>query len=228
MAEALDDAGAPAAHAGHHPRALPSGAGRDRGRRSRRTSPVDRSALPAVAQRVAVLTRQRFPDLKVPYHSRWRHFEAGGVDRKARLDAALAGRSAGRHRAGADRPHGGQRAAGRRRRARLGLCRMPAMGTALHPLRRTGGGQLRCFHGRAFFQPTPPTPAAWTPTALAQPGCRRAGRRLPGAPRQPAGGTGTAAPRCCAGWPRPCATAGSNWPGLGRLFDELLASVGGR
>ncbi|EHR70589.1 Protein of unknown function (DUF1688) [Burkholderiales bacterium JOSHI_001] len=54
---------------------------------------VDRSALPAVAQRVATLTRQRFPDLKVPYHSRWRHFEAGGVDRKARLDAALAGRS---------------------------------------------------------------------------------------------------------------------------------------
>ena len=54
---------------------------------------IDRDALPAVAERVAVLTRARFPDLStIPYHSRWRHFEAGGVDRKAELDAALAGR----------------------------------------------------------------------------------------------------------------------------------------
>jgi hypothetical protein len=29
--------------------------------------------------------RQRYPDLDVPYHSRWRHFEAGGVDRWRRL-----------------------------------------------------------------------------------------------------------------------------------------------
>ena len=54
---------------------------------------IDRSALPAVAQRVAALTRERFPDLKIPYHSRWRHFEAGGVDRKGELDALLAGRT---------------------------------------------------------------------------------------------------------------------------------------
>ena len=55
---------------------------------------IDRSALPAVAREVAALTRERFPDLKIPYHSRWRHFEAGGVDRKGELDALLAGRSA--------------------------------------------------------------------------------------------------------------------------------------
>ncbi len=54
---------------------------------------IDRSALPAVAHEVATLTRERFPDLKIPYHSRWRHFEAGGVDRKGELDALLAGRS---------------------------------------------------------------------------------------------------------------------------------------
>lgn len=54
---------------------------------------LDRSALPALAQRVAALTRERFPDLKIPYHSRWRHFEAGGVDRKGELDALLAGRT---------------------------------------------------------------------------------------------------------------------------------------
>ncbi|MFT3818348.1 MAG: URC4/urg3 family protein [Rubrivivax sp.] len=51
---------------------------------------LDRSRLPEAAARVAALTRRRFPDLRIPYHSRWRHFEAGGVDRKAELDAKLA------------------------------------------------------------------------------------------------------------------------------------------
>ena len=37
--------------------------------------------LPATAAYVAEVIRERYPDLKVPYHSRWRHFEAGGVDR---------------------------------------------------------------------------------------------------------------------------------------------------
>jgi hypothetical protein len=55
---------------------------------------LDRSLLPQVARRVATLTRERFADLKIPYHSRWRHFEAGGVDRKGELDTLLAGRSA--------------------------------------------------------------------------------------------------------------------------------------
>lgn len=54
---------------------------------------LDRSRLPAVAERVAALTLRRFPDLVIPFHSRWRHFEAGGVNRKAELDAALAGLS---------------------------------------------------------------------------------------------------------------------------------------
>lgn len=54
---------------------------------------LDRTRLGVVADRVAKLTAQRFPDLRIPYHSRWRHFESGGVDRKAELDAKLAGRS---------------------------------------------------------------------------------------------------------------------------------------
>ena len=54
---------------------------------------IDRSRLPAVAERVAALTLKRYPDLVIPLHSRWRHFEAGGVDRKAEMDALLAGRS---------------------------------------------------------------------------------------------------------------------------------------
>jgi hypothetical protein len=54
---------------------------------------LDRSQLAVVAERVATLTRERFPTLEVPFHSRWRHFEAGGVDRKAELDSRLNGRS---------------------------------------------------------------------------------------------------------------------------------------
>jgi hypothetical protein len=55
---------------------------------------LHRAKLPAVAERVATLTRSRFADLKIPYHSRWRHFEAGGVDRKGEHDSRLGGRSA--------------------------------------------------------------------------------------------------------------------------------------
>ncbi|MBV9551910.1 MAG: DUF1688 family protein, partial [Alphaproteobacteria bacterium] len=36
-----------------------------------------------VARLVADVTRRRYPDLRVPPHSRWRHFAAGGVDRAA-------------------------------------------------------------------------------------------------------------------------------------------------
>lgn len=50
---------------------------------------VDDAALASAARTVAELTRQRFPDLRIPYHSRWRHFEAGQVNRVARLDALL-------------------------------------------------------------------------------------------------------------------------------------------
>jgi hypothetical protein len=38
------------------------------------------------ARRVAAITRRRYPDLAVPLHSRWRHFDIGGIDR-ARLVA---------------------------------------------------------------------------------------------------------------------------------------------
>ena len=40
--------------------------------------------LSATAGYVADVIRERYADLKVPYHSRWRHFEAGGVDRWAK------------------------------------------------------------------------------------------------------------------------------------------------
>ncbi|GAB3225032.1 URC4/urg3 family protein [Mycolicibacterium hippocampi] len=48
------------------------------------------AALDEAADAVAAVTRARYPDLQIPYHSRWRHFEVGGVDRRAELDALLA------------------------------------------------------------------------------------------------------------------------------------------
>lgn len=50
---------------------------------------VDDSAIDGAAQLVAEVTRDRYGDRPIPYHSRWRHFEAGGVDRRSELDALL-------------------------------------------------------------------------------------------------------------------------------------------
>ncbi|SBS75451.1 conserved hypothetical protein [uncultured Mycobacterium sp.] len=46
---------------------------------------VHDDALDPAAALVADVTRDHYPDLQIPFHSRWRHFEAGGVDRKADL-----------------------------------------------------------------------------------------------------------------------------------------------
>jgi hypothetical protein len=37
------------------------------------------------------VTRENYPDLDIPFHSRWGHFRAGGVDRVKELDEKLAG-----------------------------------------------------------------------------------------------------------------------------------------
>lgn len=55
---------------------------------------VHDEALHGAAEDVATLTRSRYPDLEIPFHSRWRHFEAGGIDRSAALRARLADRDA--------------------------------------------------------------------------------------------------------------------------------------
>lgn len=52
---------------------------------------VDEARLPEVAQLTAQLTRERYPDLRVPPHSRFSHFDAGAVPRMAALERELAG-----------------------------------------------------------------------------------------------------------------------------------------
>ncbi|MBV8886486.1 MAG: URC4/urg3 family protein [Chroococcidiopsidaceae cyanobacterium CP_BM_RX_35] len=50
----------------------------------------DLSRLGEVAGYVVGVMRDQYPDLQVPFHSRWRHFEAGGVLRLNRLAGLLA------------------------------------------------------------------------------------------------------------------------------------------
>lgn len=47
------------------------------------------ATLDEAARLVAETTRERFPWNNIPYHSRWRHFEAGGVNRREQLDQLL-------------------------------------------------------------------------------------------------------------------------------------------
>jgi hypothetical protein len=51
---------------------------------------VDMERLPAVADYVLDVTRAAYPSLDIPVHSRWGHFDVGGVRRNAELDARLA------------------------------------------------------------------------------------------------------------------------------------------
>jgi Protein of unknown function (DUF1688) len=45
----------------------------------------DLTQLPRVADYVIEVMRGEYPNLDIPFHSRWRHFEVGGVGRLARL-----------------------------------------------------------------------------------------------------------------------------------------------
>ncbi len=50
---------------------------------------IEHGRLAAVADYVAEVTRAAYPDLRITYHSRWRHFSAGGVDRWQKLAQQL-------------------------------------------------------------------------------------------------------------------------------------------
>ncbi|MDA7417990.1 URC4/urg3 family protein [Xenophilus arseniciresistens] len=55
---------------------------------------ADANALEDAAREVAEVTRNRYGWQPIPYHSRWRHFEAGGIDRLGELNRRLADQSA--------------------------------------------------------------------------------------------------------------------------------------
>ncbi|MFI5298439.1 MAG: DUF1688 family protein [Polyangiales bacterium] len=51
---------------------------------------VDDDKLGDAVNRVVAITRATYPDLRVPIHGRWRHFEEGGVDRLGAIRSKLA------------------------------------------------------------------------------------------------------------------------------------------
>jgi hypothetical protein len=51
----------------------------------------DLTQLDRVANYVLEVMRDQYPDLDIPFHSRWRHFEVGSVPRLAELEQNLAG-----------------------------------------------------------------------------------------------------------------------------------------
>lgn len=55
---------------------------------------VDLSLLDATAERVIAITRQAYPSLDIPFHSRWRHFVVDGKDRFTALAATARWRDA--------------------------------------------------------------------------------------------------------------------------------------
>jgi hypothetical protein len=63
---------------------------------------IDEDRLGTVAAYVAEVTREAYPDLKIPYHSRWRHFSAGGTDRWSSLAARIDADPIARARAAVD------------------------------------------------------------------------------------------------------------------------------
>ncbi len=55
---------------------------------------LDLARLDDAAAYVASVVRGAYPDLRIPYHARWRHLVAGGIDRWKPLGARLADRGA--------------------------------------------------------------------------------------------------------------------------------------
>jgi hypothetical protein len=63
---------------------------------------VDLGRLGLAADRTVAAICADYPTLAIPYHSRWRHFDAGGVDRWGRLSARLPDDKLERARVGVD------------------------------------------------------------------------------------------------------------------------------
>ena len=132
--------------------ALRRGDGRVERGESSQSSPGIPSALAATADYVVDTIRQRYPELDVPYHSRWRHFEAGRRGSLGR-SCARAPTSTGRPRRAGAHPHRSrdpQRAARCRRRPRLALPRRGRSGVTLARSEGLGVASFDLFASGAF------------------------------------------------------------------------------
>lgn len=55
---------------------------------------LDSEQMTSTASFVLEVMMQQYPDFSIPYHSRWRHFEAGGINRISALQKQLADKTA--------------------------------------------------------------------------------------------------------------------------------------
>ena len=62
----------------------------------------DLSSLDRVADYVIETTQEQYPDFNIPFHSRWRHFDVGGIPRQQQLEQALSGSALEKARAKVD------------------------------------------------------------------------------------------------------------------------------
>ena len=176
------------------------------------------------------MTRARYPDLRIPFHSRWRHFEAGGVDR--RRDSWT--------------PQLGAVDAAERARAQIDLAvvsvlldagagaatgsyREASSGAAFSPLRRTGRGELCTPSCSGLFSSDPARPLQADATGLQSVTADALAAAFQVAPANPLVGLdGRVAllHRLGARWRRNPGCSGL--PGApGALFDHLLAQQPG-
>ncbi|MFZ4759840.1 MAG: URC4/urg3 family protein [Burkholderiaceae bacterium] len=146
---------------------------------------VEAARLDDAADRVAAVTRRRYPTLALPYHSRWRHFEAGGIDRvgaigaragmghadpaeraRARIDLAVVAVLLDAGAGGAWRYHDHETGAVLGRSEGLGVASLRAFAAGVfssdpaRPLRADAGGLARLDADRlgAAFQVGPTNP----------------------------------------------------------------------
>jgi len=147
---------------------------------------VEPDRLEAAAELVIATTRERYPTLEVPFHSRWRHFAVDGEDRWAELDRATAWTNAAeRARAAFDLAivsvliDAGAGSGWAYRDRRTGKAIARSEGLALASLEMFAGGAFSGDRSRPLKVDAAAL-AELTPAALSQHLQISAGNRLPG------------------------------------------------
>ena len=147
---------------------------------------VDLSLLDATAERVLAVTRQAYPSLDIPFHSRWRHFVVDGDDRFAALARQGIVARCRRPRARRIRSRHRQRLSRCRRGQRNGVIAIPSPARPSAAPRDWRWPASTCSRA-ARFRPIPRTRLRVDAAVLAQLERRATGGRLSGHVGQSAG-----------------------------------------
>ena len=195
-------------------------------------SPSTNPGWPALAERVLRVTRAAYPDLRaIPNHTRFRHFDVGGIDRVARLDADLAARSASADRAPVREARAGDHQRPSRRRRGRTLVVSRARRRHLYALRRARRRQLPPVLDRRAVERPAACPVS---RRRRRPGARRRGTSSPARFRSAPTTLWSAspgAPPSCAAWAKwsrgsPVLRGNGAAPRSSRHLSDLASAVG--